>query len=117
MVSMFETAYGNYVKSWPIGIDTDIWRPALETSEPEIDVLIYDKILWNREIRVPELLDPICYYLDKSCLSYKVIRYGTYRPDDYRSLLHKSRLMVFLCEHETQGLAYQEALSCPQSLH
>jgi glycosyltransferase involved in cell wall biosynthesis len=29
----------------------------------------------------------------------------------YKDLLSKSRAMIFLCEHETQGIAYQEALA------
>jgi glycosyltransferase involved in cell wall biosynthesis len=57
-------------------------------------------------------LEPLCEQLNQAGLSYQVIRYGQYRPEDYRDLLSRSRLMVFLCEHETQGLAYQEALAC-----
>jgi glycosyltransferase involved in cell wall biosynthesis len=29
----------------------------------------------------------------------------------YKNLLNKSKAMIFLCEHETQGMAYQEALA------
>ena len=42
----------------------------------------------------------------------KVLRYGSYSPRNYRALLRRARGMIFLSEHETQGMAYQEALAC-----
>ena len=32
--------------------------------------------------------------------------------DEYRKLLNQSKMMIFLSEHESQGLACQECLSC-----
>ena len=112
MVAMCQPTYGDAVHAWPIGIDTDYWHPIREASTPALDVLVYDKLLWNRERKVPALLTPLCEQLDQAGLRYQVIRYGHYQPEQYRALLGHSRLMVFLCEHETQGLAYQEALAC-----
>ena len=43
-------------------------------------------------------------------ISRDAIRF--YREEEYRAALNKCRAMVFLCEHETQGIAYQQALSC-----
>lgn len=37
---------------------------------------------------------------------------GNYTEREYRSLLGRNRGMIFLCEHESQRLAYQEYLSC-----
>jgi glycosyltransferase involved in cell wall biosynthesis len=39
------------------------------------------------------------------------LRYGSYREAEFEGLLKRCRAMIFLCEHETQGLAYQQALS------
>jgi glycosyltransferase involved in cell wall biosynthesis len=40
-----------------------------------------------------------------------VIRYGAHNQSTYRKLLARSRFIVFLGEHETQGFAYQEAMA------
>jgi glycosyltransferase involved in cell wall biosynthesis len=60
---------------------------------------------------VPELLDRVTATLRASGLRFDVLRYGAYREQDYHARLGSARAMVFLCEHETQGFAYQQALS------
>jgi hypothetical protein len=110
MRRMCEPFWGPRVHAWPVGIDTDWWSDA--TASPKsIDVLVYDKIRWQRERYVPELLEPVIATLRSAGLSHQVLRYGQYREDDYHALLGSARAMVFLCEHETQGFAYQQALS------
>ena len=111
MRTMCAEAWGDRVFSWPIGIDTDYWSPPSPSVVRDIDVLVYDKLRWDRERAVPELLDPVFAEIKKRRLNHEVVRYGHYDPVAYRMLLGRSRCMVFLCEHETQGLAYQEALS------
>jgi hypothetical protein len=39
------------------------------------------------------------------------VRYKFHDHYSYRRLLQRSRALVFLCEHETQAIAYQEALA------
>ena len=108
---MFEPYFGGKVAVWPIGIDTDIW-PDFCNCPKSIDFVVYDKILWRREENVPGVLAPIVKGLRHRGFSHHVIRCGDYREGEYRKLLRRSRYMIFLCEHETQGQAYQEALSC-----
>ena len=96
---------------WPVGIHTDKWRPQPEKPH-STDVLIYDKIMWNREQLVPGLRGAIQDTLRERGISYEIIEYGSYEPAEYKKALARCRAMVFLCEHESQGLAYQEALSC-----
>lgn len=103
--------WGDRVHAWPVGIDTAEWTPARSNAIRDIDVLVYDKIMWNRSVMVPQLLAPILSELDRRGLRRVVLRYGRYRPNEYQDLLSRSRCLVFLCEHETQGLAYQEAMS------
>lgn len=105
---MFRSLWGDKVESWPVGIDTDLWAP---NADKTVDVLIYDKIRWERDRYEGELLQPIRAWLKDRGLSFSELRYGYYRPDDLRAGLSRSRAMIFLCEHETQGLAYQQALS------
>ena len=109
MRDMCEPYYGDAVRAWPVGIDTDEWSPAGRPKD--VDVLVYDKFRWLREERIPSLRDPFISHLQQQGLKVEVIRYGYYKPEEFRDLLERARSMVFFCEHETQGLAYQEALS------
>ena len=113
MRRMCEPYFGDRVVAWPVGIDTDLWAPH-EQGDPlrDIDVLVYDKIMWDRDEAVPKVLNPVLETLSHHGLITACLRYGSYREGDYRQLLSRTRAMVFLCEHETQGLAYQQALSC-----
>lgn len=108
--NVFLKAYGNKCVLWHAGISTDDWRDA-RSHKKSIDVLIYDKIRWERKKTVPLFLEPIKKHIDEMGLSYSVLEYGDITHKSYRDLLSKSRSMVFLCEHETQGIAYQEALA------
>jgi hypothetical protein len=60
---------------------------------------------------VPEILEPVRRILEAKGMSYAVMRYGHYREEEFERALRRSRSMIFLCEHETQGIAYQQALS------
>jgi hypothetical protein len=110
MRRMFEARWGEKVKAWPVGIDTDLWSPQPGTKKH--DVLFYDKVRWDHDRYERELIGPIRAALRERGLSFAEIRYGQYYEEDFRQLLAHSRTMIFLCEHETQGLAYQQALSC-----
>ena len=107
---VFKKVYGKSCLLWYAGISTDEWKDT-RTDSKSIDVLIYDKIRWGREKTTPLFLDPIKLYMDKKGLSYFVLQYGDITHETYKDLLSKSRSMIFLCEHETQGIAYQEALA------
>jgi glycosyltransferase involved in cell wall biosynthesis len=110
MEDLFKPVYGPACKRWYAGIDTDKW-PDTRREEKRFDALIYDKIRWNRDQYTRELTVPILDLLKARGLSHCLIRYGQYQHDAYRRYLRQSRAMIFLCEHETQGLAYQEALA------
>ena len=115
MRKMCEPYWGSKVVAWPVGIDTDIWKPIKVQKAGDgksVDFLIYDKVRWEHGRYECELIAPIRDALNSRGLSFKEIRYGYYREDEFRELLQQCRAMVFLCEHETQGIAYQQALSC-----
>lgn len=111
MRQMCEPYWGKSVGFWPVGIDTDTWEWSPREGKT-IDVLIYDKVRWEHDRYETELIRPILAFLRKSGRSYLEIRYGYYREEDFRLALARCRVMIFLCEHETQGIAYQQALSC-----
>jgi hypothetical protein len=102
--------YWDRVQIWPVGIDTDRWRPS--QTEKSVDVLLYDKVRWEHDRFEAELIEPIRTRLRNDGRSFVEMRYGSYREDDFRQALARCRTMIFLCEHESQGIAYQQALSC-----
>jgi glycosyltransferase involved in cell wall biosynthesis len=110
MRQMFEPYYHEKVLAWPVGIDTDKWSPAIKGA-PEVDFLIYDKIRWKHEQYEQELIEPICETLKRHSLSFEFIRYGSYQHEDLLAGLKKCKSVIFLCEHETQGFAYQQILA------
>jgi len=111
MRDVFATVYDrDRLRLWFGGMDLAEW-PDTRGHAKDVDVLVYDKIRWQRETYVPDLLEPILAELTKRRLSYEIIRYGRYTHGAYRKLLGRSRSMLFLCEHETQGMAYQEAMA------
>lgn len=60
---------------------------------------------------MPSVLNRVTQHLDVNGRSYTVLRYGHHHHSDFLNALKRSKALIFLCEHETQGLAYQEALS------
>lgn len=110
MRRMCEPFWGTHVHSWPVGIDTDHWAPP-PSSPKTVDFILYNKIRWDHAEREASLLAPIRATLQERGLTFTEIKYGHYQPDQFRSLLASARAMVFVCEHETQGIAYQEALA------
>lgn len=111
MKEMCEPYWGARVEAWPVGIDTALWRPTGKDNKT-VDVLLYNKVLWDQPRQEAGLLEPIRAALKAAGHSYIELRYGQYREEDYREALRRCRGMIFLCEHETQGIAYQQALSC-----
>ncbi|MBB3057103.1 glycosyltransferase [Mucilaginibacter gotjawali] len=109
MCDMFMPAYGNKVLGWPVGIDTEQWKPY--DSVKTFDFLIYYKIRWQHEQMEEELVAPVTKVLDEQKVSYHFIKYGQYTHDELTEKLKVSKAVIFLCEHETQGLAYQQILA------
>jgi hypothetical protein len=107
---LFEPHFGERCQVWPVGIDTHNWHPNPGV-EKTVDFLLYDKIRWERERLVPQLLEPIRDALRDRGLSFVELRYGFYTEPDYRAALRQAAAMIFLCEHETQGLACEECLA------
>ncbi|MBD2501510.1 glycosyltransferase family protein [Anabaena azotica] len=107
---MYKTLLHEDITVWPSGINTYRWQPAAP-AQKDIDILIYNKIRWQYDSLEAELLIPIQSRLDKMGLRVENIRYGFYKEEEYELLLKRSKAMIFLCEHETQGFAYQQALS------
>jgi len=105
--------YGDRVPTWAVGIDTDTYSPRPDVPK-ELDFLVYTKLRWPEEHPEPGLRAHCLDALSARGLRWHEIVYGRYpkgREDSYHALLARSRAMLFLCENETQGIAYNEALS------
>ncbi len=109
--ALYRRAFGNRCAIWPVGIDTEGWKPASAGAGKDVDFLIYDKIHWERPKLERSLLAPIRESLDRLGRSHMTLRYGAYEPRAYRAALGRCRAAIFLSAHESQGIAYQEALA------
>ncbi|MEL6522304.1 MAG: hypothetical protein AAFQ66_15160 [Pseudomonadota bacterium] len=109
-LDMFTPFYGDKLRSWFGGFDVSRF-PDSRSMPKEYDVMIYDKIYFDRDANYDRLIAPFLKYLDENGLTYTVIRYGSYVYEDYIEKLKKCRSMAFFCHSETQGMAYQECLS------
>ncbi|TAF74503.1 MAG: glycosyltransferase family 1 protein [Bacteroidetes bacterium] len=108
--SIYKPFYGDKCEIWPVGIDTEKWLPNYKI-EKKLDFIIYNKVHWEYEAKEKELLQPIRNHLLSKNLNFVEIKYGYYHSNDFKRLLDCSKAMIFLSEHESQGIAYQEALS------
>jgi glycosyltransferase involved in cell wall biosynthesis len=108
----YRPLYGDKVRIWPVGIDTEKYHP---TDNPKTcDFLIYNKLRWPDQHPEKHIRETCLAYLTQKGLSYQEITYGRYprgRENSYHAQLSRCRAMLFLCENETQGIAYNEALS------
>lgn len=101
---------GNLCHIWPAGVDTLKYKP-IENKKILNDFILYDKLNFNRETEVNRILEPIQKTLKEKGFTWKTIRYGHYKSEDYQKLLSESRYLLFLSPHESQGLACQEAMA------
>jgi glycosyltransferase involved in cell wall biosynthesis len=110
MHDLFETGYPGRCLTWFAGIDTDAW-PDLSSQPKDLDFLVYDKVRWEHERYEGELIEPVTRELARRGLSSETIRYKHHDHETFRTLLGRAKGLLFLCENETQGIAYQEALA------
>jgi hypothetical protein len=108
-VDIYRSYIGGKCLKWPTPIDINLWR-SNETTPRNYDLLIYVKFIFKND-KTQFLLDGIINHLTKCNYTFNIIHYGNYNHSEYKFLLNQTRGMIFLCEHESQGLAYQEALS------
>ncbi|PMJ99124.1 glycosyltransferase [Vibrio sp. 10N.261.55.A7] len=108
--NIYKPYCGGKTMSWFSGIDSEKLVD-LSCQPKEFDFLIYDKIHWNRASKDKLVINRIKAHLDKRGLAYKTIHYGKHRFSDYLEALSSSKALLYVNEHETQGLAYQEALA------
>src|SRR5205823_2696201 len=81
---VYKPYFGSRCGIWPVGINTEEWS-SVTFSSKTVDFLIYDKIRWEYDHLSQELLTPIRTLLTQRGKTFEEIRYGHYRPQDYRN--------------------------------
>lgn len=107
---MFEEVWPGVVSVWPVGIDTERWAPDPAVAR-DVDVLVYDKIFWDRARYERELISPLLGELARRGLRVATLRYGSYEEKELLDLSRRARSMVYLSRHETQGIAAQQLMA------
>ncbi len=83
----------------PFPVDVDRFKPQSKTGKP----IIYFK---NRD---PQLLAKVRQHFGSDMIT---IRYGSYGEGDYLDAVSKAPYCIWVGCHESQGFAFQEAMSC-----
>lgn len=110
VAEMFEPGYPGKNEVWFAGTDLDGW-PDYSNETKELDFVVYDKIRWEQDRVRGEVRAPVEEALRARGMRYEVLVYRGHDQAAYRSTLKRTRGLIFLCEHENQGLAYQEAMA------
>lgn len=88
----------------PFAVDVDFFKPDISI-EKTIDCILYVKL------RDKDIINNVIKILENKKLSYIVINYGNYEETTYINMLHKSKFMISIDRHESQGFALEEAMS------
>jgi glycosyltransferase involved in cell wall biosynthesis len=101
----WEQSLGTPLQSvvWPVGIDTEAFSPTVNSSKDLI--LVYNKQRSNEEVKL------VCQALEARNEKYEVITYGNYHESNYRSLLERSKALIWIGRSESQGIGFLEALA------
>jgi hypothetical protein len=103
-IQEIEKEYIIPLECFPFAINIDKFKP-LETNKE------YDCILYIKR-RDKNLINYVVKILENNKINFKIFKYGYYIENDYLETLHKSKFMIVLDAHESQGFALQEAMSC-----
>jgi hypothetical protein len=89
------------ISVWSVGIEL----PEVERTE-EFDCLVYFKR------RSPKELHNVVSLLDSREMTYNIMQYGSYTPEQVNELASKSKCCILINGTESQGIAVQEIMAC-----
>jgi hypothetical protein len=89
--------------TFPYGIEADYFAPTDEQKTNEC--ILYVKSRDNHTIEYVKNI------LNTKGIQYKIFKYGSYNGNDFKNTLTKTKYMISLDAHESQGFALQEAMS------
>jgi len=82
----------------------------LNIQESKKDLIEYDCLIYYKA-RHPSLLDFIKSVVHASSLRYNIYMYGSYDRSEFIETLRKSKFVIWLGSHESQGFGFQECLA------
>lgn len=88
----------------PFPVDIEKFTPTIKT---DTFFIYFKHVHSSRFNKVIECLEKI-----NTTLTCKVFTYGKYNESDYLEYLKSSKFGIWIGSHESQGFAFQEALSC-----
>ena len=88
----------------PFGVDTGLLKPDPPVKKTDT-IMVYYKQRHSND------LQNVLTILKYNNLNYKLIAYGSYNLNDYHRSLQETKLCIWIGRHESQGFAFQEALS------
>lgn len=91
------------ISYFPLSVDINTFKPLEQNKE-------YDCILYIKH-RSNELVNYTISMLNQKGLTYKAFKYGSYNEEEYKDSLQKTKFMLTLDAHESQGFALEEAMS------
>jgi len=100
----FDLMKGKNIHVWPVGIDTEEWKP-VPREDSELDCVVYHK---NRSEQDLAIVEAIC---KKFKLNYKVFKYGSYEEHELKGAAEQARFAILVTGTESQGIAYMQILS------
>ena len=90
---------------WPVGVDVEKFED-YSTEEKDVDFLIYFKR------RGEEDLNYVTNVLSNLGHTFRIIKYGTYKEEEFIEMMKKAKFAFIIDSCESQGLAIQEIMSC-----
>ncbi len=88
---------------WAAGVDSEAF--SRDDKQNRSTVLIYFKQRFEYELNMVE------NFLKNRNIKYDVIRYGSYKEEDYKKLLNTTKYVIWIGRQESQGIALLEALA------
>jgi len=92
------------IVQFPYAVDVDRFKI---TKEPPL----YDCLLYLK-LRTQSTYNQVIDILKSKQMSYTIIQYGNYSESQYIDALKRSKFVLAVDRHESQGFALEEAMSC-----
>jgi glycosyltransferase involved in cell wall biosynthesis len=92
------------IVQFPYAVDIDRFKITKES--PSYDCLVYMKH------RTQTTYNQVFDILKSKQMSYTIIQYGSYSESQYIDALKRSKFVLAVDAHESQGFALEEAMSC-----
>lgn len=96
------------IKPIPFPVDTELFKPQLNSSKKNSFFVYFKHRDWDLK---PELLNLVTLLSNKYNLHAHFIEYGKYNEEDYINILQTVDFGIWVGSHESQGFAFEEALS------